>query len=85
MTCTVRLHYRNGLFEFSQTRHMKPHERGASVGENTGLAFLPNGHPRLRPAMAYQGQGPQKEGPQHAPNSQDNERHQYQYSFAARW
>ena len=49
--CTVRLHHRDGLFEFSQTRHVKPHERGASVGEHRVWPSCRYGDARIRPAL----------------------------------
>ena len=47
----VGLHDGDGLLKFAQACHVEPHERGATVGEHGGLAFVADGHPRHRPAV----------------------------------
>ena len=79
------LHDGDGLLEFAQACHVEPHERGATVGEHGGLAFMADGHPRHRPAvMPKRRDVPHEPSPKHAPHLQQPQVHQYQYSFWAR-
>ena len=81
----VGLHHGDGLLQFAQTRHVEPHARDIRALQNRVMTFSANRHPSLGPSMAQPSQNTEQPSPQDTSNSQDDERHQYQYSLAARW
>ena len=85
MKGAVGLHHGDRLLQFAQTRHVEPHARGVRTLQDRFMTFSANRHPRLSPDMAKPGQKAKQPGPQDTSNSQEDERHQYQYSLAARW
>ena len=84
MGCAERLHHGDGLFQFTQTCHVEPHERGATVGEHRLLTLMPNRDARLGPSVMAKRQQPQQPRPKDTSQPQQEQRHQYQYSFEAR-
>ena len=85
MKGAVGLHHGDGLLQFAQTRHVESHALGARTLQDRVMTFSADRHPSLGPGMAQRGQNAEQSNPQDTSDSQDNERHQYQYSLAARW
>ena len=84
MAVAVRVHHGNGLLQLTETGHVEPHERLSLMGLHRAQSFTANGHARPRLRMA-QGRGHLNQArPKDTSDAQQNQRHQYQYSLAAR-